>query len=121
MVRPKPEDIEDQLKEDELDTDGSEYPVSGTDDAADSEEMVKVVFGNEPEENKPFISGEEVNKDEDAIRDKEIDDYKDDEDEDLENPPAGGEKNEATTEDVADDNKYETYGEDDDLDETSEE
>lgn len=124
MTRPKPEEIEEQLKKQELDTDGSEgvggsASVAGDGSTADVDEMMEQVIGNEPkDDDNGFNIASEVNKDEKDIFEKPIDDYEDEEEEgELEK----AEKKENVTEDAASDDPYETLGEDDDTDEPQDE
>lgn len=120
MVRPTQEEIDKQLAIQELDSDGSESvsgsnPVSGTDATADTKEMIKDAFGNEPDDDEGFNSGIEANKDELEIRSGE------DEEEDAEGELDSVEKKENVTEDAASDDPYEMLGEEDDLDPVKEE
>lgn len=123
MVRPKQEEIDAQLKRQELDSDGSESasgsnPVPGEDDTADVDTMVAEVIGNNPEEQTDgFNIGEAVNKDEHDIQHGEINDYE--EDEDDENADLGIERKENVSEDPKGD-PYDSYGEDDDTDASEE-
>ncbi|GEM_PF-1616766 len=125
MVRPSASDLDDQLKKQELDSDGSEAasgsnPVSGEDSTADVDTMVADVIGNEPDEEEDgFNIGEEINKDEHDIRDKEINDYTEEQDEETETEVTA--RKDKQSEDAATNDPYDTYGEDDDLDEASEE
>ena len=119
MVRPKAEELEEQLARQELDSDGSESasgsnPVSGDGSTADTEEMIKDAFGNEPDDKEGFNSGLEVNKDERDILMGEDEEEEDGELDDVE-------KKENVSEDAAGDDPYETFGEDDDLDQEEEE
>lgn len=121
MVRPKADDLLEELKKQELDTDGSEgvggsASVAGDGSTADTEEMVKEVYGNEPDDPDGFDSAHEINKDELSIQ-REPGSYEDEEEGELDHV----EKKEDVTEDAGSDDPYETYGEDDDLDDASEE
>jgi hypothetical protein len=124
MVRPKQEEIDAQLKRQELDSDGSESasgsnPVPGEDITADVDAMVEEVIGNKPEEEVDgFNIGDAVNEDEHKIQHgDEINDYEED-DEDSDDLKI--ERKENVTEDPKGD-PYDTFGEDDDLDDASEE
>lgn len=119
MVRPKQEEIDAQLKREELDTDGSgsasgSAPTPGEDATADVDSMVAEVIGNDPEDQtEGFNIGDAVNKDEHDIQHGAIDDYEDDEDE-TEGDLDKVERKENVTEDPAGD-PYDSFGEDDDT------
>ncbi len=124
MVRPKQEEIDAQLARQELDSDGSESasgsnPVPGTDATADVDAMVEEVIGNKPEDQtEGFNIGDAVNEDEHKIQHgDEINDYEADEED---SDDLDIERKEAVTEDPKGD-PYDTFGEDDDLDDASEE
>ncbi len=123
MMRPKQEEIDAQLKRQELDSDGSESasgsnPVPGEDETADVDTMVAEVIGNNPEvQTEGFNIADAVNKDEHDIQHGEINDY---EDEDEEDGDLAIEPKQSTTEDPSGD-PYDSFGEDDDTDDTSKE
>ena len=124
MVRPKADDLAEELKKDELNTDGSESSSGSAtvpgESTADTSEMIKEAYGNEPTDPDGFISGLEANKDEDDIQHgtksyEELDEEGDEEEE------LKGSALDEMSEDAETPNPYDKLGEEDDTDETSEE
>lgn len=124
MVRPKADDLAEELKKDELNTDGSESSSGSAtvpgESTADTSEMIKEAYGNEPTDPDGFISGLEANKDEDDIQHgtksyEELDEEGDEEEE------LKGQTLDEMSEDAETPNPYDTLGEEDDTDDTSEE
>ncbi len=62
MPKQPPDKVDEELKKQEDDVYGTEY-TDGGEKFHDTEDMVKDVAGNEPEEGKPFSIAEEIDKD----------------------------------------------------------
>ena len=79
MTRQKPDDVLKEVNKQEDDNYGDESisgsnPVTG--EGQDVDDMMKDVVGDDFDEDKPLDIADEVNDDEEAIREDEIDDYK---------------------------------------------
>ena len=120
MVRPKPEEIQKELDDLQKDVYG-ENTVSGTAPDPESDDDVEQNLTDVTGESSGDIEDEQshnigrtVNKAEIDIREKEIDDYEED-DEENRDSDMDIERKENVSEDPQND-PYNNYGEDDDLD-----
>lgn len=70
MPKPKPDEIDEELKKQDDAVYGTSYTEGDPDKFADTKEMVEEVIGNEPDEERDgFLIAEEVEDDEEAIAD----------------------------------------------------
>jgi hypothetical protein len=85
MAKPRPDEVQKELEEQDDDVYGTGYTDGDPDKFADTEEMVKDVTGNDPDpERDGFEIEEEVEDDEKSIRDDEPEDKAQDEIDEIE-------------------------------------
>lgn len=79
MGRVPPNKLDEEVKQQENEVYGTDYVDSGEGVYDDTEEMVKDVIGNEPEDDEPFSIAQEVEDDEKELRSLNDDDEEDEE------------------------------------------
>ena len=68
MPKPTPKQIDEELQKQDDEVYGTDYTDGSHDKFDDTEEMVEEVIGNKPKKGKPFDIAEEVEEDEQAIK-----------------------------------------------------
>lgn len=68
MAKPKPSDVDEELKKQDDEVYGTDY-TDGGEKFHDTEDMVKDVTGDEPDEGVPYSIADAIQDDEEAIAD----------------------------------------------------